>query len=190
MLSEARQFNFYYLFFSFGLIALFACKTKEVQTKPEMFEEVLIYEEKPVDQPSGVNSYKSRTNENEKIDFDFIPIVLVKNIGKEIVSGDEKEAQYFTNYLGRIKIGQIYFHVVTQYIEIQCAIHKRGRSRIIFLKSPTEITKVYKEMQGDDLPIAIKGNQLVYKFNDKEVYQSLGDELLEGICIPENRGCY
>jgi hypothetical protein len=169
---------------------LMACDAPEALEKPEMFEEVLHLEKRPVDPPSQVVQAPKTADENIDIDYDFKAVVRSENIGKEIITGDEKEARYFTNYLGEIKVGESRFHLVTQYIEIQCAIHKRGRSRIIFLRSPNEIFKVYTEMSQDDLPIAIKKNQLVYRFNNKEVYQSLGNELLEGFCIPDDRGCY
>lgn len=190
MLREARQFNFNYLFYSFGLIFLLACETKEEQMKPEMFEEVILSNKKADALQNITLDEKPKTSIIEKKDFDFKPYIRSNKIGEEIVTGNEKESRYFTKYLGELVVGDSVFHVITQFIEIQCAIEKRGRCRIVFINKETETIKVYTEMMQVDLPVRIKKNLLVYNYEGKELSQSMEDKLKPLFCLPENRGCF
>lgn len=175
----------------FGLvILLLACKGRKQTEQPEMFEEVIFSEKKTDILPNTTLDEKPKTQIAEKIDFDFKSYIRSSKIGKEIITGDEKEVRYFTKYLGEASIGDSVFHVLTQFIEIQCAIEKRGRCRIVFLNKETETIKVYTEMMQVELPIKIKKNQFVFNLDGREVSQPMGDKLMPLFCLPEDRGCF
>lgn len=87
-----------------------------------------------------------------------------KNINKEFKSGKPDEAEYFTNYLGKIKLIEKEWHVFKQFYTIQAAIVKHGHSVIIFMDKQGA---AYYEMELlEDLPIDMKNGSFRFKYKN------------------------
>lgn len=90
--------------------------------------------------------------------------------GKEIISGDSKEIQYFTTYLGEIKFKNPSdnMHVIKQFFTVQAANSKHGHSELMFLDHQLKIKKTYDMEMPDRLPYKIQNNSLLFKLDDKK----------------------
>lgn len=118
--------------------------------------------------------------------YEFKKFVDPRKVGKKWVDVTEDSTIYETTYLGKIKVGSEYFHVLSQFYSVQAAIERHGHSRILFLENDGKLKKEYVLDLPEELPTGIKNNRLRL---GKELFDEMKDELPELICIP-NGGCY
>ncbi len=84
-----------------------------------------------------------------------------KNIDKEFKSRKSEEAEYFTTYLGQIKLNEKNCHVFKQFYMIQAAIEKHGHSVTIFMDK--QGASYYDMELPEDLPIDMRKDSFRFK---------------------------
>lgn len=87
-----------------------------------------------------------------------------RNIGKEIITGNPKEAEYYTTYLGEIEYNGQPYHVFKLYFDVQAAIEKHGHSEIIVLRN--QEASYYDMEMTENLPIDLKNGQFRFIENN------------------------
>lgn len=80
---------------------------------------------------------------------------------KEVKSGRPNEAEYFTTYLGQIKLNEMESHMFKQFYTIQAAIEKHGHSVIIFVNKNG--ASYYDMEMPENLPIDVKNGLFRFK---------------------------
>ena len=153
-------------------------------TKQKILEKNKIAE-KEILKPVQIDSFEI---DYQKLDLK--PFINKMLLGKEQITGNPKETEYFTRYIGIIEVGKINYHVLSQFYAVQAAVSKHGHSRIMLLDKNIKIRKIYELSMPDELPSAIRSNELIWIMNNKKYSVNLGAEIPQMICIPNNKGCY
>lgn len=85
-----------------------------------------------------------------------------KNIDKTFKSGKSEESEYFTTYLGQIKLNEKDCHVFKQFYTIQAAITKHGHSVIIIMDN--QGASYYDMELPEELPIDMRNGSFRFKY--------------------------
>lgn len=110
----------------------------------------------------GASQFKLE-NSDPKVIY-LYTLINSKSLNKEVKSGKLDQDEYFTTYLGQIKLNELETHIFKQFYTVQAAIEKHGHSVIILVNKNG--ANYYDMETPENLPLDYKNGSFRYKYKN------------------------